>query len=292
MIHSCPDAATLKTEGFHAAMTELKAQGRLRFIGVSNHGVSRRTQPEGSMEKVLLAAAEDGRFDVFLLAYNFLNENNGAEVLHVCKDKNIGATLMKVNPVLLYQRLKENAENLEKEGKDIDESLLAAIERLKGRSDEIQPFVKKYNLENPSEIRKAAVQWALNNPDVSTICCRFDNFTHLEEYVPLSGTRLIARDAQRLEAYKRGLSFTYCRHACGECESVCPEHVPVNTIMRYNHYFAAQGREKEAMSKYASLAAPKADRCQQCSGHCEASCPYGVPIQGLLALAHNRLTFA
>jgi predicted aldo/keto reductase-like oxidoreductase len=227
-----------------------------------------------------------------LLAYNFLNENNGAKVLRICIEKNIGTTLMKVNPVLLYQRFKEDAENLEKEGKDIDERLLASLDRLKGRNDEIQPFVKKYNLENISEIRKASVQWALNNPDVNTVCCRFQNFTHLEEYVPLSGTRLMATDALRLDAYKRGFSFTYCRHACGKCESECPENVPVNTIMRFNHYFVAQGREKEAMRKYAALAMPKADRCQQCSGHCEAACPYDVPIQGLLALAHSRLTLA
>jgi predicted aldo/keto reductase-like oxidoreductase len=290
MIHSCQDVATLKNAGFHAAMTELKAQGRLRFIGVSNHGVSRRTQPKGSMEKVLLAAAEDGRFDVFLLAYNFLNENNGARVLQVCREKNIGATLMKVNPVLLYQRLKEDVDNMEKEGHDVDERLLASVERLKGREAEIQPFVKKYNLENQSEIAKASIQWALSSPDVHTVCCRFQNFTHLEEYIPLSGTRLMAEDNQRLEAYKQECSYSYCRHACGECEPACPEAVPVNTIMRYHHYFAAQGREKEAMLKYASLPEPKADRCQQCRGHCEPACPYGVPIQGLLALAHNRLT--
>ncbi|UCC39270.1 MAG: aldo/keto reductase [Candidatus Aminicenantes bacterium] len=290
MIHSCPDVETLKTEGFHAAMTELKAQGRLRFLGVSNHGVSRRTEPKVSMEKVFLAAAEDGRFDVFLMAYNFLNENNGAKVLRVCKEKNIGATLMKVNPVLLYQRIKENAERLEKEGKDIDEGVIASLNRLKGRTDEIQPFVKKYNLENQSEIRKASIKWALNNPDISTVCCRFQNYTHLEEYVPLSGTRLTAMDARILAAYNKDCGYTYCRHACGECEPECPENVPVNTIMRFNHYFVAQGREKEAMLKYAALKTPKAARCKQCSGHCETVCPYGVPIQGLLALAHNRLT--
>lgn len=292
MIHSCPDVETLKTEGFHAAMTELKAQGRLRFLGVSNHGVSRRTQPIGSMEKVLLSAADDGRFDVFLLAYNFLNENNGVKVLRVCKEKNIGTTLMKVNPVLLYQRLQEDVEKLKQEGKNIDEGLLAALERLKGREDEIKPFVERYNFHNQSEIRKASIQWALNNPNVSTVCCRFQNFGHLEEYVPLSGTRLTVQDAQRLEAYKRECGFSYCRHGCGECETECPEAVPVNTIMRYNHYFIAQGREKEAMRKYAALSAPKANRCIQCSGHCEAACPFGVPIQAFLALAHNRLTFA
>jgi predicted aldo/keto reductase-like oxidoreductase len=292
MIHSCPDLETLKTAGFHAAMKELKAQGRLRFLGVSNHGVSRRTEPKYSMEKVLLAAAEDGRFDVFLLAYNFLAENNGAKLLQVCKEKNIGATLMKVNPVGLYLRFKEEAEYLEKEGRNIGKGLLASLNRLKGRSDEIQPFVKKYNLENQSEVRKASVKWALTNDNVSTVCCRFENFDHLDEFVSVSGTKLAAMDIQRLDAYKKGYSYAYCRHACGSCEPECPENVPVNTIMRYNHYFIAQGREKEAMLKYDALATSKADRCKQCPGHCEKACPYRVPIQGLLVLADNRLTLA
>jgi predicted aldo/keto reductase-like oxidoreductase len=292
MIHSCSELETLKTEGFHAAMTELKAQGRLRFLGVSNHGVSRRTEPKVPMEKVLLAAAEDGRFDIFLMAYNFLNENNGAKVLQVCKEKNIGATLMKVNPVGLYLRFKEEVEYLEKEGRNISKGLLASLNRLKGRSDEIQPFVKKYNLENQSDVRTASVKWALTNDNVGTVCCRFENFDHLDEFVSISGKKLAAMDIQRLGAYKKGYSYTYCRHACGSCEPGCPENVPVNTIMRYNHYFVAQGREKEAMLEYAALAAPKADRCRQCPGHCEKACPYGVPIQGLLALADNRLTLA
>ncbi len=292
MIHSCPDVETLKSEGFHAAMKELKAQDRLRFLGVSNHGVSRRTEPKVSMEKVLLAAAEDGRFDVFLMAHNFLNENNGAKVLQVCREKKIGATLMKVNPLGLYLRIKDEVESLEKEGRDISQELRASLNRLGERTNEIQPFVQKYHLQNHSEIRKVTAKWALANDNVNTICCRFENFDQLNDFVSVSGTKLTAMDLQKLEAYKEGYSYTYCRHGCGDCETRCPENVPVNTIMRYNHYFVAQGREKEAMHKYAALVAPKADRCRQCRGHCEAACPYGIPIQGWLFLADNRLTFA
>ncbi len=292
MIHSCPEVETLKNEGFHAAMRELKAEGRLRFLGVSNHGVSRRTEPKNSMEKVLLAAADDGRFDVFLMAHNYLNENNGAKVLEACKEKNIGATLMKVNPLGLYLRIKEEVESVEKEGRDVSQELLASLDRLKGRTNEIQPFVEKHRLYNHSEIRKVTAQWALADGNVSTICCRLENFDQLNDFVSVSGTKLTAMDLQKLEAYKKGYGFSYCRHGCGDCEARCPENVPVNTIMRYNHYFVAQGREKEAMLKYAALTTPKADRCRRCRGHCEPACPYGVPIQGLLSLADARLTLA
>ena len=62
--------------------------------------------------------------------------------------------------------------------------------------------------------------------------------------------------------------------------------------MRYNHYFAAQGREKYAMEMYAKLNAGVANNCLNCDGTCEASCPYGVPIQKLLVLANQNLTLA
>jgi len=192
MIHSCPDLETLKTGGFHAAMKELKVQGRLRFLGISNHGVSRRTIPKVSMEKVFLAAAEDGRFDIFLMAYNFLNENNSSRVLQVCGEKNIGAALMKVNPVGLYLRTKEQVDNIEKMGREVDRETLALLDRLKDRTDEIKPFVKKYNLKDQSEIRRASVKWALNNNNVSTVCCRFENFVQLKDFISVSGERLAA----------------------------------------------------------------------------------------------------
>jgi predicted aldo/keto reductase-like oxidoreductase len=64
----------------------------------------------------------------------------------------------------------------------------------------------------------------------------------------------------------------------------------VNTIMRYNHYFEAQGKEKYAMSRYLAIPGAKADICRDCAGYCEKACPYGVPIQGMLAMAHHQLS--
>ena len=90
MIHSLDTVEAVKSEGFHAATMQLKNEGRLRFVGLSNHGVSGVQVYPQSMEKTCLAAAEDGRFDVMFLAYNFLNENKGEKVIEVCGKKNIG----------------------------------------------------------------------------------------------------------------------------------------------------------------------------------------------------------
>lgn len=107
-------------------------------------------------------------------------------------------------------------------------------------------------------------------------------------------TKLAAKnpDESRLQLYQQGCGQLYCRHACGLCEPACPQKIPVNTIMRYHYYFSTQAREKEAMSLYQRLPGKKAEGCHECPGYCEKTCPYGVPIQGMLLLAHQTLTFA
>ncbi|MGB6867450.1 MAG: hypothetical protein WBE11_17340, partial [Candidatus Aminicenantaceae bacterium] len=161
---------------------------------------------------------------------------------------------------------------------------------LKGRADATEAFQKQYGLKSYDEVRSAAIKFVLNNPNVSCACPTIKNFSDLEFYGNLSGASFDIKAEKTLAAYKALYGDLYCRHACGKCESSCPHAVPVNTIMRYNHYFQAQGREKTAMVKYAALPQSKADKCRNCSGYCERSCPYGVPIQGLLVLADHTLT--
>jgi predicted aldo/keto reductase-like oxidoreductase len=244
------------------------------------------------MEKILLAAAEDGRFDVMLLVYNFLAKENGKKILRVCAEKNIGTTLMKTNPVADYHYFQNEVERLKNEGKDTPNYLKRVISRYELLVDEAQVFIKKNNLKNNDEIRKAAVRYALDNPHVHSVCATCNTFEEAEAFINLSGGRLTQKDKNTLSAYAQGCGIFYCRHACGLCEASCPHRVPVNSIMRYNHYFIAQHREKHAMQKYSELPAARADRCLSCKGHCEASCPFHIPIHALLISAHSRLTFA
>ena len=261
MIHMPSTVEQLKTEGFHAAIRELKAEGKVRFCGLSNHGSQWGDVPE-TMEKVHLAAAEDGRFDVALFVYNFIQREMGEKILKAYKEKNVG----------------EQLKNL--------------VFRLKARADQAETFKNKYNLTNNKAIRDAAIKFVLKHPFVSSVCPTIGNYNDLEAYVVLSGTKFGPGDSKKLAAYEATFGEFYCRHACGECESSCPSGVPVNTVMRYNHYFVAQGREKTAMLKYEDLRQNKANSCLNCSGYCERACPYGVPIQGLLMLAHQTLTLA
>ncbi|MCP5108553.1 MAG: twin-arginine translocation signal domain-containing protein [bacterium] len=291
MMHSAESVKVLKTEGFHAAMQQLKTEGKLRHVGVSNHGSNHYLEPKESMEKILTAAAMDGRFDVMLLAYNFIQSDNGAKVLEVCKEKNIGATLMKVNPIGSLSMLKERVKKLKEEGKKIQEYYPAMIAKLEGKAKLAESFIKKYDLGDEKKMRDAAIRYCLSNTNAHTVCCGFRNFDYLEAFLPLSGTRLGGMEKKKLAMYKEGCGSLYCRHACGLCESSCPNRVRVNSVMRYNHYFEAQGKEKFAMKNYARLEA-KADLCANCKGFCESACPYDVPVHALLNLAHSNLSLA
>lgn len=123
-----------------------------------------------------------------------------------------------------------------------------------------------------------------------TVCVTVLNFEEMRNFLRLSGSRLEPRDKALLSAYKKECGSLYCRHACGLCEPSCPYGVPVNTIMRYDHYFVSQGRQKHAMAKYAALESEKADQCENCEGYCESACPYNVPVRALLSTAHQTLT--
>jgi predicted aldo/keto reductase-like oxidoreductase len=296
MMHGPQTAAALKMESFHQAVKQLKNEGKLRFIGVSNHGPRSRGGGEAeSMEKILVGAAVDGRFDVILVVYNFLKRDEGEKVLDACKAKNVGATIMKSDPVGRYYGMKERMEQMKKEGKEISPRRKAYFERMKETAEKAEFFIKKHNLQNPGEIHEAAIRFVLSNPNVHVLNLAFKSFEDVENMLKLSGSRLDTRDKQTLAAFTEGCGDFYCRHACGICESSCPHHVPINTIMRYNHYFEAHGSEKYAMEKYARLSQEslvKAAPCQTCKGECEQACPYRVPIQGLLVMAHQQLTLA
>lgn len=288
MIHGA-DMEKVKSEKFHTAYKELKAEEKVRFCGLSNHGVQQGETPE-RMDDVIGVAAEDSRFDVVLFVYNYLQREMGENVLKICQEKNIGTTLMKTNPVWEYTEFKEYMDGLVESGKEVPEWLKKRVALYKERVDQSEGFKKKYNLKTNGQVRDAAIKFVLSHPGVNTVTFSFSNYNQINSFVALSGKKLKASEKRMLSDYASTTGRFYCRHACGECESHCPHRVPVNTIMRYNHYFRAQGREKNALEKYASLPGSKADLCEDCSGYCEKACPYGIPIQGLLTLAHQTLT--
>jgi len=303
-IHSAPSVAILDNAAFHGAVKQLKADARLRFAGVSNHG-SFYPGDEENMEEVLVAAAEDGRFDLMLIAYNFMNRDKGDKVLAACKKNNVGTTAMKTAPGRVEMEPLDPENPSERYAKYID-SQVEAGEKREDVINEIQgfiaetektfadakPFMETHGITDREGLRSAGAQWVLSNPDMHTICIGFKDFDTIDRFLPLSGTTMTRAQLLALDHYRVAASSLYCRHACTECSGACPQAVPVSTVMRYAYYFTEQAREKHAMSKYRGLGYGDALPCDSCNGPCAGKCPYGVNIKANLLAAHGLLTLA
>jgi len=289
MMHNAANTALLKSPAFHEVMQKMKTEGKLRFVGVSNHGPRHGDTDAEPMDKVLLAATQDGRFDVMLLVYNFIQEDMGKRIINACNEKDIGVTLMKTNPVGRYMSMKSRLEASLKAGEEVSENMKSRVEEMKKESAGGEAFIKKYGLESEADMRTAATRFVLTNPGTTCVLARCSTFEDVDQWISLSGSTISHMEKAKLAAYIEGPGRFYCRHACGLCESHCAKEVPVNTIMRYNHYFDAQGLEKHAMQKYAALTVG-AEACAQCGGTCQTACPYGVPVHAMLTMAHDHLS--
>lgn len=281
----------VKNKDFHQAFAQLKNEGRVRYCGVSCHGSEMGAEPEENMEKIIGSAVDDGRFDLVLFVYNYVQQEMGKNILKECAGKNIGTLLMKTDPFGgTYLTVLESLKNYSNENKSIPESYRKIYNTIIDKQKKAEQFLHKNQLFDNNARREAAISFVLNDPSVHSALISFSTFEDITDYVALSGSRLSAKNISLINSLKENCDHLYCRHACGLCESKCPHNVPVNTIMRYNHYFVAQRREKYAIQKYYELPGTKSEKCLDCEGFCEAACPFGVSIHALLAAAHNNLS--
>ena len=287
MVHQAQSTFRVKDDYFHKAADMLKKQGKIRFTGLSCHGPEWGPESSENLEDILMAAIEDGRFDVLFLPYNFLSNTMGERILKACNEHDIGTMIMKSNPILAY----ENYLSMMESGREVDRTDQKYYKGLHEAMQEADIFFKMYNMNDMEEMKDGAIQFILSNPNVHTICCRFRTFSDIQKYVSLSGTTLDDRLAQVLNDFRNHLGSLNCRIGCNICEKACPHLVPVNTIMRYNYYFQSHSMEKTAMQYYQDLPGEKAGLCRDCEGYCEKACPHGVLSRFLLTRVHEDLSF-
>ena len=275
---------------FHKAFRQLREEGRVKFCGVSCHGSEYPGVAKDNMEKIICGAIEDGRFDHVLFVYNYAQQEMGNNILKACAGKNIGATLMKTDPFgKRYLDIINKVNELKNDNKTVEENLMKRYETILGKQKKGEAYLAENQLGDSKARREAAINFVLDSPAVSSALISFSNFEEIAEYVSLSGGKLTQQNHTMINAMKGKFGHLYCRHACGICETSCPNHVPVNTIARFNHYFISQKREKYAIQKYLELHNPKTGMCLNCEGFCKSSCPYGVSVRTIMAIAHKNL---
>lgn len=290
MIHSAENSTILKDEAFHSAMEQLKKEGKVRHLGVSCHGANWAFDTEESLDKILLSAIDDGRFDVLLLAYNFINAEIAETVLNACEQKNIATMIMKSNPIHLYGLMSDRVSKLNEEGKEVDEYTQAFYDKYKTMNDNASDYFREYEISGEKEVMEAASKYVLSNERAHTTIWDFKNFDDVNSMLNLSGKKLSKKEELVLGGFHKHLGHTTCRIGCNDCVSVCPHHLPVNKILRYNYYFSAKKQEKRAMTKFAKLNSKKpSEVCANCAGYCEEACRFGVSTRSLLAVAQKNM---
>lgn len=70
--------------GLYEAMIEAKRQGKIRFIGLTNHRLP-----------VAREAVESGLYDVLQFPFSYLADAKDVELVHLCAEKNVGFVAMK-----------------------------------------------------------------------------------------------------------------------------------------------------------------------------------------------------
>jgi len=291
MLWNPSSTEAVKNKAFHRAFEQLKREGRVKFCGISSHGSEHAEMNRENMEQIICAAAEDGRFDLVLFVYNYAQREMGENILKLCAKKNVGTTLMKTDPLGKgYSELLAGVRKAQSENQPISDYTKKRYELIIEKQKKAEQFLNENPRFNKGTRREAAVSFCLDNPAVSSVLISFRAFEDINDYLVLSGNKLTSENLSVINALKENCGFLYCRHACGKCEPNCPLKVPVNTIMRYNHYFTAQAREKYSIQQYSLLAGANAGSCSSCAGYCEEACPYGVPAKTLLTLSHMNLS--
>ncbi|MFC2076739.1 aldo/keto reductase, partial [candidate division KSB1 bacterium] len=258
-IHSPATVEDLKNEAFHAAFRQLKAEGKVRFLGISCHGPDPIT--------ICRALIDDGRFDCVLLSYNF-----SADIIHyrkytgwpelkgVVKEiaaKNIGLVAMKIQAGAWGEKL---------------------IEKQDYSKESIQ----------------TSMRWVYQDTSVTCPIVSVGTFESIDNMVEIAlNPRMTDADHDRIERYMASIHGRRCPIPCpAPCREACPHNVPVNDAQRSRMYYESYGRVDDARESYAGLVDPEAPvPCDSCTDRpCGDVCPNGINIARLMNHTHRILT--
>jgi len=234
----------LKNPEMFEAWEAAKKAGKARFLGASGH--------DPDLMEIMHHAVDDGRFDVILCRYSFLDYPEQDRLIAHAAEKGVGFVAMKTLAGA--------------KGADLD--------RFRDRH---------------VTFKQAALKWVLSNAKVSNLVISINSRKQVDEYVAAAGQPLTQADLAVLEDYEREFSTQVCRFS-GACLPACPEHVRITDILRFSMYYHEYQQESRAVESYARLvASERAAHCLHCSGFCEQACAYDLPIRTLMIRADAAL---
>ncbi len=240
-----------------------KAQGKIRFTGVSGHA--------GRLIECLDYALDKDLIDVMLVAYNFGQDPKFYEGL------TRGIDWVSTQPDL---------PRVIKKAKARDVGVIAMKTLMGARLNDMRPYEK-----SGGTFSQAAFSWVLANPDVDALIISMTSRADINEYLGASGNQQVSQAARSLlDRYAHLNGANYCKHACNLCTGACPYGVPISDVLRTRMYATDYQDVAFARSEYALLEVD-ASACLNCSGEpCRDACPNGINIDQLCAPTHRMLT--
>jgi uncharacterized protein len=253
------------SEGFYEGAKKLQEQGKIRFIGESNH------KPEDHVQRI-----EANEIDFLLQPYNFMTlakwteklDGRGAEDLFaLAKKKDIGVLCIKPFSGHFIPNWAENSTD----------------PMVNNFLDDLKKFGKK-------NLYQAMLLWVLQNQNICAAVCGFNEPQDVvEDFEGYLGGKLTTFQEDLLKRYYTFATMDYCR-LCETCVPTCPKGIRIPDIQRFRMYYKNYGHKVDAREYYAALDPDcSASACDSC-GACEAACPSGVAIINNLQEAHKLLS--
>lgn len=269
MIHYVDSEADFKTvfEGPIIEMAErLKAEGRIRFIGMSSHNPT-----------VALRAAQTGKVDVLMFSinpcYDLLPPSDDVEVLF--DTKSYDSALENIDPE--RQRLYDFCA---REGVGIDVMKVFGGGDL--LSEERSPLGRAL-----TEVQ--ALEYALTRPAVAAVMVGCKNRDEIKAAAAWCDASAEQRDYAKVIAGLDKFSWKgHCMY-CGHC-APCTAGIDIASVNKFSNLASAQGSVPETVREHYRSLEKHASDCLAC-GACEQRCPFGVEIVESMRVAAKRFGY-
>ena len=267
--HAVDDVARVENPEWGAFVERAKAEGKIRFSGMSGHGPS--------LLPCLERAVEEDWLDAILVAYNYVQTPSFFDTAYLSLQRLLG----RVDWVSQQPELPAFLERAQAKGVGV-----MVMKTLRGaRHNDMRPYER-----GGATFAQAALRWVLADSRVDGAVISMNDRALVDEYLGASGfTGPEAGDLALLHRYEALNRSQQCVQGCDGCVGACPSEVPISEVLRFGMYDRDYGLPEIAQSGYRALSVTAA-ACERCpSQSCLAACPTGVDVPRWTADTHRRL---
>lgn len=250
--HSVNHVDRMKNPEWAAFTERAKAQGKIRFSGMSGHG--------SRLVECLDYAIDNDLVDVVLVAYNFGQDPDFLDSLR---------------HTFHFSAMQPELPRVLKKAKAKGIGTIAMKTLMGAKLNDMRPY------ERPGgTFSQAAFRWILSQPWIDNLIISMTSRQQIDEYVAASGDPQVTQfDQSLLSRYVYLQDAQYCKHGCDHCADACSHGVEIAEVLRTRMYWRDYGDAQLAVGDYAALGNADASSCLSCADKsCQQACPFGVPI--------------